>query len=501
MKIGQYPPTQVKFSQREFDEKREKQPKARFGKGLCPNSLHSLLNLYFIKMNLPELFVERMKQELGAEFPAFLAALGQPPPVSIRLNPGKVSNVYPNAELVPWHLHGRYLPERPVFTLDPAFHAGAYYVQEASSMFLREALLQTVDVHQKLRVLDLCASPGGKSTLLVSALNAESLLLANEAIQSRIPALRMNLEKWGNPNIAVSNHDPADFQKLGGFFDVVLVDAPCSGEGLFRKDQAAAGEWSEQNLALCAGRQRRILTEAKELLRPGGVLIFSTCTFNPAENEENVAWLIESGDFDFLPLKLVPEWGIIERSMGYQFFPHRVKGEGFFITCLKRKTGDESSLRSKNSGLGDWQRLGAKDIAAFAGWFEAPGTLSFFQNPNGGIVALPQNLVDDYANVGSVLRKRSFGTVIGTMKKMVFVPAHALALSSLIKKDLPAVELEKMPALHFLKKENLAPDGLPKGWTLARFKGLNLGWMKVLDNRINNYLPNDWRIRMDVRFE
>ncbi len=452
-------------------------------------------------MTLPAIFTDRMRQELGDDFQAFLEALGEPPPVSIRLNPAKASLEFEDCEKIPWHPDGRYLPERPVFTLDPAFHAGTYYVQEASSMFLREALVQSVDVGQPLRVLDLCAAPGGKSTLLASALNSESLLLANEVIQSRVPALRMNLEKWGHANVAVSNHDPSDFRKLESFFDVVMVDAPCSGEGLFRKDAAAAGEWSEQNLAICEGRQRRILSEAKELLRPGGVLIYSTCTFNHGENELNVSWLLESGEFDFLPIRLQPDWGIAEKKLGYQFFPHRLRGEGFFIACLKKKAGAELPFRSKNTGLGDWQRLKTKEIAAFSEWLAAPEALAFFLKPNGEIVALPENLTDDCAMIDRVLRKRSFGTVIGTMKKKDFVPAHTLALSSLVSKDLPAVELEKMQALQFLKKENLDPAGLARGWTLARFKGHNLGWMKVLDNRINNYLPNEWRIRMDIKFE
>jgi 16S rRNA C967 or C1407 C5-methylase (RsmB/RsmF family)/NOL1/NOP2/fmu family ribosome biogenesis protein len=449
-------------------------------------------------MNLPVLFSDRMQRMMGEEYQEFLLALEHPPPVSIRLNPGKPSEVFAGVEPIPWHPQGRYLSERPVFTLDPAFHAGAYYVQEASSMFLREAVLQTVDVQQKIRALDLCAAPGGKSTLLLSVLNSESLLVANEVIQSRIPPLRMNLEKWGYSSFTLSNHDPADFGKLSGFFDLTVVDAPCSGEGLFRKDEGAAAEWSEQNLSICASRQRRILTEALELLRPGGVLIYSTCTFNPAENERNVAWLVESGLFDFLPLKIDPAWGVVEKDLGYQFFPHKLKGEGFFIACLKKKTGEEFSFRSVKNGLSGWQRLNSKATAGFSNWLAAPDELSFFQKPNGEIIALPQSLEADFAAIGDVLRKRAFGTVIGTMKNLDFVPSHALAMSSLIKNELPSVELDKFQALHFLKKENLEPGNLPKGWTLARFEGLNLGWMKVLGNRINNYLPNDWRIRMNI---
>ena len=447
-------------------------------------------------MPLPESFLSRMQNRLGAEFPAFLQAMHEPPPVSLRLHPFKKGSRFQQNERVPWHPEGRYLPERPSFTLDPAFQAGAYYVQEASSMFLFEALRQTVDLNKNLRVLDLCAAPGGKSTLLLSAISSGSFLLANEVIHSRIPALRANLEKWGYPNVMVSNHDPADFQPLAGFFDVVVVDAPCSGEGLFRKDESAAGEWSENNAELCAARQRRILAEARQLVRPGGVLIYSTCTFNVFENENNVNWLLDEGGFEEIRLQTDPAYGIVEARPGYQFFPHRLKGEGFFIACL-RKSSTEPEQRFKPSGLQDWQRLGQKERPACSDWLREPEQHDFFTKPNGEIVAIPQNLAEDFGIIARVLKKRSLGGVmIGELKKRDFVPSHAFALSSLVSSSLPAADLDLNQSIAFLKKENPGLAELEKGWTLARFEGLNLGWMKVLDNRINNYLPNEWRIRM-----
>ena len=475
---------------------------------------HSFLNILVIRIenpyfrpmsplpvetNLPPPFLERMSQRLGDELPAFLASSNVAPPVSIRLNPAKPIGFCEECEKVPWHPEGRYLPERPVFTLDPAFHAGAYYVQEASSMFLREVLAQTHGQGSNLRVLDLCAAPGGKTTLLASVLGDDSFLLANETIQTRVPALRTNIAKWGLPNIAVSNHDPADFGQLAGFFDVVVVDAPCSGEGLFRKDPAAVGEWSPQNLALCAGRQRRILDAAQTLMRPGGLLVYSTCTFNHGENEEIIEWLIGHHGFDPVPLQVSPAMGIVPAGTGgLSFYPHKVRGEGFFIACLRKNDLAAALSRIKSDGLNNWQLLGDKATLGFRDWLETPDELAFFQKPNGEVVALPRFLLPDCGLVGKVLHRRSFGTVIGEMKNRDFVPNHALALSCLVKNDLPAVELEMTDALRFLSKENLEPTGLPKGWVLARYKGLNLGWMKVLPNRVNNYLPNDWRIRMAV---
>lgn len=448
-------------------------------------------------MSFPDSFLARMKSQLQEDYPAFLQSLEQPPPVSLRLHPLKNAGLFLESDKVPWHPAGRYLPERPLFTLDPAFHAGAYYVQEASSMFLYEALRQSADLMEHVRILDVCAAPGGKSTLILSELSESSFLLANEVIQSRLPALRMNLEKWGYPNVAVSNHDPADFQSLTGFFDVVLVDAPCSGEGLFRKDKAAAAAWSENNIALCAARQRRILAAARSFIRPGGVLIYSTCTFNTQENEENVGWLLGNGEFEEIRLTLDPAWGVSEESFGYRFYPHRVKGEGLYIACLRKTQGEKPRIL-KDAPFKDWQRLSPKLTNAFREWLSEPDRLEFFSKPNGEIVALPIDSLADMKLLDFALRKRSYGVMIGEMKRNDFIPSHALALSSLISNHLPSVELTLEEVLKFLKKENFHPDSTLKGWMLVKHKGLSLGWIKDLGNRINNYLPNEWRIRMDI---
>ncbi len=330
-------------------------------------------------MNFPLAFSERMKASLGAEFDAFVAAHDAPPPVSLRLHPQKGNTLFVENERVAWHPDGRYLPERPVFTLDPHFQAGAYYVQEASSMFLLEALRQTCDLSKKLRALDLCAAPGGKSTLLLSAIRADSLLLANEVIQSRVPALRQNMEKWGCPNGSVSHHDPADFSRLRHFFDVVLVDAPCSGEGLFRRDANACKEWSERNVEQCSARQRRILADAFPLLKPGGVMIYSTCTFNFLENENNVKWLAGEG-LEYLPLQIDPSRGIVTEGWGYRFYPNRVKGEGFFIACLRKPDDPSPEEKRKPGYFRDWQSVPKNLVPTVAAWVESPEAFSFFHS-------------------------------------------------------------------------------------------------------------------------
>src|SRR5687768_8055824 len=240
----------------------------------------------------PQAFKKREQAHLGNQWDDFVNAHLQPSPISIRLNPHKLSSetLLPS---IPWTQYGKYLNDRPSFTLDPTFHGGKYYVQEASSMFLEQAFNQTTETTAPLDILDLCAAPGGKSTHLLSLMNQDSLLVSNEVIQSRAAILSENIQKWGYCNVAVTNNDPKDFQRLAGFFDVVVVDAPCSGEGLFRKDPTASKEWSEDAVALCSKRQQRILNDVWPALKTGGVLIYSTCTYNEMENEENLKMLRE----------------------------------------------------------------------------------------------------------------------------------------------------------------------------------------------------------------
>lgn len=448
-------------------------------------------------MKLPEAFSLQMQHILGEEYQAFVSSLSEPAPVTIRLNKRKkiAESILPQ-EGVLWHPDAHYLAERPVFTLDPAFHAGAYYVQEASSMFVAEAIQQTTDLGRSLRVMDLCAAPGGKSTLLASLLNDKSLLIANEVIKSRVGVLKENLEKWGFPNYIVSNHDPEEMIDLEGFFDVVLTDAPCSGEGLFRKDPNAMHEWSENNVQLCSARQKRILQAAAMLVAPGGILCYSTCTYNEKENESNAQWLTQVADFEHVKLKIPTEWRIVEKKYGYQFFPHKVKGEGFYLSVFRKTRGEKQEAKGKIK----LNRLPQKKIEILKEWLQAPDAFDYYEKPDGQIVGIPDTLSNEYAVIFRALQKRSSGLEIGQFKGSDFIPSHNLALSTTIAKDLPAVELSKEDALKFLKRESLGVDlsGQPKGWLLARYQGLNLGFMKVIGDRINNYLPKEWRIRMEI---
>ena len=451
-------------------------------------------------MQLPQAFTERMQAQLGEEWPAFLEALSAPPPVSIRVNPSKGFLLKENAGKVKWNPDGFYLAKRPVFTLDPRFHAGAYYVQEASSMFIGEAVRQLVPPDRPVRALDLCAAPGGKSTLLLSVLPAESLVLANEVIRSRYQALRHNLIKWGYPNAGSSMHDSRDFGGLEGFFGLLLVDAPCSGEGLFRKSPEAAGEWSEGNVQLCAGRQKRILADAVKLLAPDGLLLYCTCTYNRQENEENARWLRDSFGLRPEPLRIEPGWGIAGSGLGYQFYPHRLQGEGFYLAAF-RKTGGSpyKAPRLRNPAPKGYQPVSAKTKEELRKWVSHSDSLAFFQDEAGRAIAVPESLREPVAQLSYALSRFEAGTELGQFKRSDFVPAPALALSSLAASSIPRVPLQREDALKYLKKENITlPGNDVEGWALVACQGLPLGWIKGLKNRINNYFPREWRILMEL---
>lgn len=441
-----------------------------------------------------------MRAQLGETYVEFAEMLATEPPVSIRLNPDKPG--YDASELagVPWHPDAYYLPERPVFTLDPVFHAGGYYVQEASSMVLHEVLSQLIPSTYPLRILDLCAAPGGKSTLLASWMPPGSLLLANEVIRSRVSVLKDNLTRWGHPGTFTCSYDPEAFAKLSGFFDVVLVDAPCSGEGLFRKDPNAMQEWSPEHVESCSARQRRILAAAEKLVAPGGLLLYSTCTFNETENDHNAEWLSKSQQLTPMEVDLPAAWGIVARRVGYQCYPHRLRGEGFYFAAFRKTRGVPfqgkparymDKLKSKS--------LHKREEAALQDWLADSADFFFVQRPDDTVLGAPRDLKEDLLFLDAALPQGVWLRELGLFKGKEFIPAQDLALSTSIATNLPSVELDRDTSLHFLKKENIVlSEDEPRGWLLARHKGLNLGWMKNLGNRVNNYLPKDWRIRMEL---
>jgi 16S rRNA C967 or C1407 C5-methylase (RsmB/RsmF family)/NOL1/NOP2/fmu family ribosome biogenesis protein len=453
----------------------------------------STLN-HFMNKVFPPLFEVKMRELLSTDWEAFLASHQLSPPVSIRINPKK-SNAIDSAP-IPWTQYGYYLASRPSFTLDPSFHAGAYYVQDASSLFLEQAVKQSLDLSQPLRVLDLCAAPGGKSTHLLSLISADSLLIANEVIGSRATILSENIQKWGHANVVVTNNDPGDFQRLPGYFDAIVVDAPCSGEGLFRKDPQAMNEWSPEAVKLCSQRQRRILHDIWPSLKQSGILIYCTCTYNEKENEDNLIWLQQQKGLESVELKINPSWGIqkIEKGniTGYRFFPHALQGEGFFMAVLT-KTGDETAIRMKPKT--SFTSPAKKMADSLREWLQDSSSFSFILHGE-LILMIPSDYQTDITWLSEKLKVVNKGTAMATQKHDKLVPEHALALSNQVNKHtLSKIELTKEQALAYLRKENLPVLEEKRGFALAVYEGLPLGWVNLLGTRINNLYPSAWRIR------
>lgn len=402
------------------------------------------------------------------------------------------------ASPVPWNKNGYYLSTRPSFTADPLFHGGAYYVQEASSMFLEEALKQSVDLSQPLRVLDLCAAPGGKSTLIQSAISDYSILVSNEVIKSRVTVLAENITKWGAANVIVTNNDPKDFNRLSGYFDLIVVDAPCSGSGLFRKDPKAINEWSEQNVDLCSQRQQRILADCLPALKSGGTLIYSTCSYSPAENEELCDWLMEYYPLSAIEFQLKSEWNIIatnapqSKANGYRFYPNKLKGEGFFVAAFRK----EKQAGSESRGLiakGKSERLNSKEMAVIKPWLNS-GDDFFYIKQQDEVIAVPLHMENDLAIIQSALYIKKAGVKLGVIIRDELIPAHELALSKVINPQINSLEVDKSTALQYLRKQEIAVESNYHGWVLLTYLQISIGWIKVLSNRINNYYPKEWRI-------
>ena len=442
-------------------------------------------------MLLPEAFVNRTKELLGVEFHELEKALEETAPISIRVNV-KIDYL-PSEDTVAWCDKGYYLNERPLFTADPFFHAGVYYVQEASSMFLYQAVKQYFENANS--VLDLCAAPGGKSTLLSQTLSEKSLLVCNEVIRSRAYILAENIIKWGNPNTIVTNNEPKDFANLPGFFDAVVIDAPCSGEGMFRKDANAIKEWSEKNVVLCADRQRQILSDVWDTLKTDGVLVYSTCTFNREENEENVKWICEELGADVLKIDLQGNPDIVTSDFGCRFYPHKTKGEGFFLSILRKTSEQNRSSKIK---------IDRKTIKQLDIDFIKPFTLLeperwVILNDDNYIKAYDKERLNDFLVLNKFLNPMHSGILLGEMKGRDFIPSTCFAFSKKINRNsCESVEVDYRTAISFLKNEAIQLPDEKRGYLLICYKNIALGWVKNVGNRCNNLYPQEWRIRMKL---
>ena len=453
------------------------------------------------KMELPRPFVDQMVSQLGADEAAALCrALDSEQPVSLRLHPDRKATFvarWPLGEAVAWNSEGYYLTERPSFTFDPAFHAGAYYVQEASSQFVERLLPDDV---KGCRLLDLCAAPGGKTTLYSSKVGPEGLVVANEIDRKRALTLVDNVRKWGVGNVAVTSTDADHLSQLEEWFDVVAVDAPCSGEGMFRKDEGARTEWSEQHVSLCAMRQDEILEAAWRALRPGGRLIYSTCTFNRNEDEGSIERLLAKiGDeaVEAPAVSVEESWGVVTARVGvaqtFRFMPHKARGEGFFAAVLcKSEEADKGRLpRPKRKVV---TPVDKQTRAELARWVKHPEQLRF-------VVAgelcygWPEAQAEAMKLLSELLPVIYSGVAMGQLFKGKLKPEQALAHYVGLERGVVAqAELPYDEAIRYLRREEPAVGFFGDGINLVCHGGLALGFAKRIGARINNMYPNALRI-------
>lgn len=452
-------------------------------------------------IQLPSQFKERSREVVApAEYDAFISSIDMEQPVSVRMNPYKKGEAPFCQERIPWCSEGYYLSSRPSFTLLPVFHGGAFYVQEASSMFLEQLFLQGIfpAIGKDIRVLDLCAAPGGKSTHIASLLGKEGLLVANEVIKPRSKILVENIQKWGTANTMVTNSDPRAFGNLCHFFDVMVVDAPCSGEGMFRKEPLAREEWSEDNVSLCAQRQRRILADAWDALAPGGFLIYSTCTFNREENEENIAWITRNYEVEPVEISLVSEWNVVrtetEGISAFRFFPHRIKGEGFFVTVMRKSSGERVERKNRAVGKGVFLSPAKNDMQELKNWFGHPGDWEFGVR-NQEVYAFYNGRKADAEQIAAKVNLIYPGLDVGQLFHSKLKPAHALALcNDLSSSVVPVASLDEADALNYLRKADVGCEKFALSLNLIVYRGVSLGFLKRIGNRCNNMYPKEYRI-------
>lgn len=450
-------------------------------------------------MNLPKDFIEYTRDLMGeGRYARFLSSLDEKPSVAIRLNKAKCAadvKVVDDEGEVPWCEGGWYLRSRPNFTFDPLLHAGTYYVQEASSMFIDSVLRQYVKT--PVSMLDLCAAPGGKSTAARAAIPEGSLLFVNEPHRLRAQVLSENMQKWGHPDVVVTNNYPRDYHKSGLFFDVILADVPCSGEGMFRKDPTAVMEWSRQNVFNCVSLQREIVSEIWHCLRPGGLLIYSTCTYNAHENEENVLWISKTLGADILGVDMDAAWGVTGSLMGdipaYRFIPGYTKGEGLFMAVLRKGgDGEEPVNRMEKDTTRYVTKLGEKGCA----WVGSTQPLSFLRE-EAIYRTVPARWLSRYQHARKTLHVLHAGVTLGTFKGKDLFPDQSLALSTILNKEaFPLVEVTYRQAIAYLRKETIQlPGDVPRGFVLLTYRNKPLGFVKNIGNRANNLYPQEWKVK------
>ncbi len=446
-----------------------------------------------IKKELPGEFTARMKAQLGDSAQAFFDALETPSPVSIRLHHLKGRSPYPYTDPVLWCRQGYYLESRPAFHLDPHWHGGAYYVQEASSMIVDHVLGFIIQNKQPRIWVDLCAAPGGKTGILASHMGPGDVLLANEVVGTRRAILRENLTKAGYLNTFIAGEPSSSFREP--FADVMLIDAPCAGEGMMRKDAEAIRQWTPSLVQHCSILQRQLVSESVSALRPGGHLIYSTCSYSPDENLNNVQHFVSTYGLQPVPVQFPESWGIETLGQngiwGYQLFPHRVRGEGLFIALLQKEVSSDTYSPAIKKVMQAFEPLPA--------WLDEhiPDIDQYRVRKNSISHQLIQTSAEVKANeLLTLFPKADLIGEAGERKGKDYVPAHFMAMSEIAKQRFGTIPLDHSTALDFLQR---ATDSLPgdktPGWYLVTFDETVLGWVKRIAQGWKNHYPMPWRLR------
>ncbi len=442
---------------------------------------------------LPDPFIESMKALHIPEVNHLFAALDAPPSIGLRFNSRKPSDInFVDSRPVEWCPVGIRLKTRAVFTLMPELHAGAFYVQDPSSMIHREIIRRIAPA--PVTLLDLCAAPGGKTTAAIDALPEGSVVIANEFDSVRATALKENLIKWGYPHVAVTNADTSVFRSLRGRVDIVIADVPCSGEGMMRKDAVARSQWSENLIHQCAAIQWEIASNAIQALRPGGFLVYSTCTFNPVENEQMVQRLVDRFGLECIDLNLPAEWGILpslSNQPAMRFMPHKTDGEGLFVAVMRTPEAHSELTQPQF-------RLPKGHYSGLEKEFIIDADKYLFRQTKNRLEAISPRLIQLLDLLPTQTKVLMSGVEIGETKGKDFIPSAQLALSSALRKEyFPHADLSKSEALSFLRREPLVLQAnAPKGITLVSYDGLPLGWVKNIGLRANNLYPQKWKIRL-----
>ncbi len=449
---------------------------------------------------LPEIFLESLEGIAGFNRSSFVQVHNAEQQVSsLRVNAQKKSAItWPvlqkEATTIPWCENGFYLAKRPLYVLDPLWHAGAYYVQEASSMFLQHILHHIIPSPKREIVLDLCAAPGGKSTLLANYFT-QGLVVANETIKSRNSILVENATKWGADHMVITQNDPLHFKALSHFFDVLVIDAPCSGSGLFRRDKEAINEWSLDAVQHCSIRQQRILEDSLDCLKEGGYLIYSTCSYSFEEDEKMMDMLVQEKALKNISIPTPAEWNIVEtlspltNAKGYRFYPDKIKGEGFFVAVFQKINTSAGTYFSADAAL---TMITKKEKSLLNSFFDIKEEYSVIQH-QASLIAFDSFFDITYKALLKNMYVKKMGLTLGEFKGVDFIPSHALAMSDWKQLPYTSIDVDLETALQYLRRADLQIPNT-KGWTLVKYLNTPLGWIKALPNRSNNYYPNEWRI-------